>query len=125
LLVQDLVFCVTGPTPPEDWSKLSGKAVATLAKAGSPGEKPAVPTLDKPVHVEKVVPKEQAVMHLAYPTVPVSHPDQIALAILDEALSDLGSRLFVRIREELGLAYFVGTSQFLGLEAGPFFFYLC
>ena len=63
-------------------------------------------------------------MHLAFPTVPVSHPDQVALAILDEALSDLGSRLFIRIREELGLAYFVGTSQFLGLEAGHFFFYL-
>ena len=124
LLVQDLIFCVTGPTPPDDWSKLSSKAVATLAKAESPGEKPVVPTLDKPVHVEKVVPKEQAVMHLAYPTVPVSHPDQVSLAILDEALSDLGSRLFVRIREELGLAYFVGTSQFLGLEAGHFFFYL-
>ncbi|HEX4141822.1 MAG TPA: pitrilysin family protein [Candidatus Methylacidiphilales bacterium] len=124
LLVQDLVFSVTGPTPPEDWSKLSGKAVTTLAKAEAAGEKPALPKLDKPVRVEKVVPKEQAVMHLAYPTVPVSHPDQVALAILDEALSDLGSRLFIRIREELGLAYFVGTSQFLGLEAGHFFFYL-
>jgi zinc protease len=124
VLVQDLVFCVTGPTPPEDWSKIAGKAVATLAKGELPGEKPVVPTLDKPVRLEKVVQKEQAVIHLAYPTVPVSHPDQISLAILDEALSDLGSRLFVRIREELGLAYFVGTSQFLGLEAGHFFFYL-
>ena len=125
LLVQDLVFSVTGPTPPDDWSKLSGKAIATLAKSDfTSGEKPAVPVLGKPVRVEKVVPKEQAVMHLAYPTAPVSHPDQIALAILDEALSDLGSRLFIRIREELGLAYFVGTSQFLGLEAGHFFFYL-
>jgi zinc protease len=54
----------------------------------------------------------------------VVHPDQVALSILDEALSDLGSRLFIRIREELGLAYFIGTSQFLGLEAGHFFFYL-
>jgi zinc protease len=124
LLVQDLVLSVTGPTPPEDWSTISGKAVATLAKGEAAGEKPALPKLDKPVHVEKVVPKEQAVLHLAFPTAPVSHPDQISLAILDEALSDLGSRLFVRIREELGLAYFVGTSQFLGLEAGHFFFYL-
>ena len=30
----------------------------------------------------------------------------------------------MRIREELGLAYFVGTSQFLGTAAGYFFFYL-
>ena len=125
LLTQDLIFSVTGPTAPDDWSKLAGKALSTLAKSEAiPGEKPALPKLDKPMRLEKVVPKEQAVMHLAYPTVPVSHPDQVSLAILDEALSDLGSRLFVRIREELGLAYFVGTSQFLGLEAGHFFFYL-
>jgi zinc protease len=125
MLVQDLVFCVTGPTPPEDWSALSGKAIATLAKAeAASAEKRTLPMLGNPVRVEKVVPKEQAVMHLAYPTVPVAHPDQVPLAILDEALSDLGSRLFIRIREELGLAYFVGTSQFLGLEAGHFFFYL-
>jgi zinc protease len=70
------------------------------------------------------MPKEQAVIHVAYPTVPVDHPDQVPLSILDEALSDLGSRLFIRIREELGLAYFVGTSQFLGLAAGHFFFYV-
>ncbi len=83
-----------------------------------------MPALTQALRVEKTVPKEQAVLHLAYPTVPVAHPDQVALALLDEALSDLGSRLFIRIREELGLAYFVGTSQFLGLEAGHFFFYL-
>ena len=33
VLVQDLVLSVTGPTPPEDWSKLCGKAVATLHRA--------------------------------------------------------------------------------------------
>ena len=32
--------------------------------------------------------------------------------------------LFGRIREELGLAYRVGASQFLGYDTGLFFFYL-
>jgi zinc protease len=125
LLNQELVFTVTGPTPPEEWHDLAAKAIASLTpRDANPRSKIAVPILSKIVRVEKIVPKEQAVMHLAFPTVPVSHPDQVALAILDEALSDLGSRLFIRIREELGLAYFVGTSQFLGIEAGHFFFYL-
>jgi zinc protease len=125
LLRQDLVFNVTGPTTPDLWSKISGAAISTLSKPDTkPEEKLTLPTLDKPVRVEKSVQKEQAVLHLAYPTVPVSHADQVPLALLDEALSDLGSRLFIRIREELGLAYFVGTSQFLGLQAGYFFFYL-
>jgi zinc protease len=125
LLTQDLVVAITGPTPPEDWQELANKALSSLAQRDSnPGESKIISALTAPVRAEKIVPKEQAVIHLAYPTVPVSHPDQIALSILDEALSDLGSRLFIRIREELGLAYFVGTSQFLGLEAGHFFFYL-
>ena len=125
LLTQELIFSVTGPTPPAEWSELTGKAIASLAaREAQPRGKIATPVLGEIIRCEKIVPKEQAVMHLAYPTVPVTHPDQIALSILDEALSDLGSRLFIRIREELGLAYFVGTSQFLGLEAGHFFFYL-
>ena len=125
LLTQDLIFGVTGPTPPEEWRDLAEQAISSLAQRDpNPPDSILIPPLTEIIRVEKIVPKEQAVLHLAFPTVPVSHPDQIALSILDEALSDLGSRLFIRIREELGLAYFVGTSQFLGLEAGHFFFYL-
>ena len=49
--------------------------------------------------------------------------DRIALDLIDEACSDLASRLFLRIREELGLAYYVGSSQMLGLVPGSFVFY--
>ncbi|MEI7958389.1 MAG: insulinase family protein, partial [Verrucomicrobiota bacterium] len=51
-------------------------------------------------------------------------PDRYALELIEEACSDLGSRFFVRIREKLGLAYFVGASQVAGLVPGPFIFYL-
>ncbi len=125
LLTQEMVFTVTGPVAPDEWRNLAAQGVASLAARESQARsKSTVPTLTEIVRCEQIVPKEQAVLHLAYPTVPVTHPDQVALSILDEALSDLGSRLFIRIREELGLAYFVGTSQFLGLDAGHFFFYL-
>src|SRR5262249_52372661 len=52
------------------------------------------------------------------------NPDRIILELIDEASSDLGSRFFVRIREEMGLAYFVGSSNMNGLIRGPFVFYL-
>ena len=51
-------------------------------------------------------------------------PDRYPLELIQEACSDLGSRLFLRIREELGLAYFVGAQNFVGLAPGYFAFYV-
>ena len=49
--------------------------------------------------------------------------DRYALELSQEACSDLGSRLFLRIREQLGLAYYVGAQNFAGLVPGYFAFY--
>ena len=46
------------------------------------------------------------------------------LELIDEASSDLGSRFFIRIREQMGLAYFVGAAQMEALVPGLFAFYL-
>lgn len=80
--------------------------------------------LQQSFRVERTTPKQQAVLHFAFPTIGVTDPDQLGLEVLNEALSDLGSRLFIRIREKLGLAYFVGTSQFQAEKAGYFVFYV-
>jgi zinc protease len=71
-----------------------------------------------------VHPKRQAVLAVGYPTVDLFHPDRAALDLLDESCSDMGSRLFLRIREELGLAYYTGAFQILGMAPGAFAFYL-
>jgi len=44
--------------------------------------------------------------------------------LIQEACSDLGSRLFLRIREKLGLAYYVGAQNVAGLAPGYFSFYV-
>jgi zinc protease len=46
------------------------------------------------------------------------------LELIDEASSDLGSRFFIRIREQMGLAYYVGASQVQGLVPGLFAFFV-
>ncbi len=68
--------------------------------------------------------KQQAVVMFGFPAVDVLSPDRPALELLDEASNDLGSRFFNRIREQLGLAYFVGAGSFAGLAPGSFVFYL-
>jgi len=68
--------------------------------------------------------KAQAILMVAYRGSDMFSADRPALELIDEACSDLGSRFFIRIREKMGLAYFVGSSQLLGLVPGPFAFYL-
>jgi len=67
--------------------------------------------------------KEQAILMAGFRSCELAHEDRDALDLLHEACSDMSSRLFVKIREELGLAYSVGASQLLGLEPGCFLFY--
>jgi zinc protease len=67
--------------------------------------------------------KKQAVVVIGFPGLTFKDTRRYALELLQEACSDLGSRLFLRIREELGLAYYVGAQNFLGLEPGYFAFY--
>ncbi|MEQ1858986.1 MAG: pitrilysin family protein [Chthoniobacteraceae bacterium] len=72
----------------------------------------------------EIMPKQQAVLMTGFLSVDLTSPDRAPLELIDEACSDLGSRLFLRIREQMGLAYFVGTGQLMGLSRGGFTFYL-
>ena len=69
-------------------------------------------------------PKQQAVIMKGFLGTSLADEDRPVLELIEEASSDLGSRFFVRIREKLGLAYFVGASNSTGLAPGAFIFYL-
>ena len=73
---------------------------------------------------EEAKPKEQAVLLIGYSGGDMFNPDRFALELLDEAYSGMGSRLFLRIRDELGLCYYVGAYELLGLDPGYFAFYV-
>lgn len=68
--------------------------------------------------------KEQAVLAIGYPGLAQNDPRRFALELIDAYCSDMAGPLFTRIREELGLAYYVSASQFLGINTGLFAFYL-
>jgi zinc protease len=84
---------------------------------------PAAP-LGKTEIVESRKEKAQGVIMVGYRGADLFSPDRYALELIDEASSDLGSRFFIRIREQMGLAYYVGASQMQGLVPGLFAFYL-
>jgi len=74
----------------------------------------------KVVHLDR----QQAVVFQAFPSVGVRREKlMIVASVLDELLSGMSSHLFERVRDEMGLAYFVGSSRVIGLDAGMIFLY--
>jgi zinc protease len=81
---------------------------------------PAIATLQR---VTETRDKKQAVLVVGFRGAALQEPDRYPLELIQEACSDLGSRLFLRVREKLGLAYYVGAQNFVGLVPGYFAFY--
>ncbi len=83
-----------------------------------------LPPLDSIKRVNETRDKKQAVLLVGFQGATLHDADRYPLELLQEACSDLGSRLFLRIREKLGLAYYVGAQNFVGLAPGYFVFYV-
>ena len=79
--------------------------------------------LGAPKRVTEFRDKKQAVLVIGFTGTTMDSEDRYALDMLQECCSDLGSRLFLRIREQLGLAYYVGAQNLAGLVPGYFAFY--
>lgn len=67
--------------------------------------------------------REQAVIFKAYPDVGIKDKDFIIGEMLNELFSGISSHLYRRVREDRGMAYYVGSSRTLGLDTGMFVFY--
>lgn len=126
---QDAVVAVFGDFRVAEVQRLIEK---TLSRWKAPAHAIAPPAPDQPppaaaAGLQRVVEvrdkKKQAVLVLGFPGTTLADPDRFPLEILQEACSDLGSRLFLRVREKLGLAYYVGAQNFVGLAPGYFGFY--
>ena len=122
---ENCVLAVFGAVSAQEVLALVTRTLGTLpsgvlALAAIPQPEP----LGGDIEATEFKPKTQAVLMLGYPGIDLFSPDREALELMDEACSDLGSRLFNRIREEMGLAYFVGSSNLIGLARGCFTFYV-
>jgi zinc protease len=119
------VISVFGNVKAEEVKQLFEQMLATM-KPGALAHANAKPSkpIPKTIEVESVKDKAQGVLMVGYRGADMFSKDRYALELIDEASSDLGSRFFVRIREQMGLAYYVGSSQMQGLVPGMFAFYL-
>ncbi len=122
---ENLVFSVAGSFDPAEATRLLERAFPSRAiPRGTPAYSEQTPDF-RGTGQTVLVPttKQQAIVQIGYPGLSLRSPDRAALELIDEALSDLASRLFIRIRERQSLAYFVGTGQMVGYDPGVFIFY--
>lgn len=92
---------------------------------GKPLAAPANPDFPKGATEKKVaMDKNQSVLMFAFPGPKLLSEDYPAMELINSASNDLGSRFFNRIREDLGLAYFVGAGNLTGPVPGSQIFYL-
>jgi len=98
----------------------SWKANPQIPSPPPPAPRPA----GAPSRATETRDKKQAVIVTGYPGTTLDDPERYPLELIQEVCSDLGSRLFLRVREKLGLAYYVGAQNFTGLVPGYFAFYV-
>ncbi len=96
------------------WSHVQNKKIGSFKQVL---EKQSVPRLS----VENKI-TEQAHMIVGFSAYPYRHKNNYALRILSTVLGGgMSSRMFLRIRERMGLAYYVSTSFNNYLDTGDFF----
>ncbi len=83
----------------------------------------AEPVQQKQRKEEKKKQGEQALIMIGFPTISTNDPHRYTFDVLTAILSDLGSRLFMNIREKRGLAYYVGSFSRDGFDPGMYVFY--
>jgi zinc protease len=125
LVAKNGVISVFGNVKATEVKQLLEKALSSM-KPGAlalTDARPSAP-IAKTESVEGNRDKAQGVIMVGYRGVDIFSKDRHALELIDEASSDLGSRFFIRIRDKMGLAYYVGAMQMQGLVPGLFAFYL-
>lgn len=116
------VLVVTGDFAPRALLPRLKTLLARLPRGGF-----AVPVLAhvgaaEPGDFVETQPRQQAVVYQAFPGPGVLDPEFDTAEVADELFSGMSSRLFERVREDKGLAYFVRSGRVVGLHAGMFYF---
>jgi zinc protease len=110
-----------------DFDTAAAKSLLTEKFANLPSGSPWTPPVSHLATGSETtshLPKKQAVLTIGFPGASVTSNDRHALSMIQEYATDMAGPLFTRIREELGLAYRVGATQFLGFDTGLFTFYV-
>ena len=122
----DMVLSIVGDV---DAKEVISKTKGLLSgiKKGAPLK---ISLLPKPkghkgiVKAEKTLKKEQTHIAMGFLGPSLNNPDKYPMSILSQALSGMGGRLFVELRDKKGLAYVVTSFPRTGINTGSFIVYM-
>ncbi len=116
------VLCIAGDVKMADVLPLLEKHLGGMRRGSAP-DLTVTPNIQGG-RTETLMDKQQAVMVMSVPG-PNITDDEVPLGIFFNSwCSDMAGPLFTAIREEAGLAYYVSSNMFNGLDTGLFSFYL-
>ena len=121
---QNAVLSLVGDFDPDQMDALVDKHFAAMP-AGAPLHfSPTPPQQAADESIKGPRGKEQAVLLVALPGLPLDHADKYKLLLLSEWCQDMAGPIFSEIRERRGLAYNATSALLLGVDAGCIFFEL-
>ena len=119
---ENSVLAVFGDIDPDSCADLAESLFSAMPKGQR--SKTSAQTHPQPHDQHLQLDKQQAVLTVGFPGASASDEDNYALELIHDYCSDMAGPLFTKIREDLGLAYYVHATQFHGVNTGMFAFYL-
>jgi zinc protease len=116
------VLSVAGDFDPDRLIPRLEAFLLRIARGKPIGPGPAFEGPAEPGDFVEKQPREQAVVLQAFPGPVIKAEDFHAAEVADELFSGMASRLFERVREQKGLAYFVRSGRVSGKSAAMFYF---
>lgn len=120
---ENVVLVATGDFEPKKLEAVCRQLLGKLPQGRAVRSETVFAGPANPGEVIEQQPRQQAVVFEAYPAPAVCDEVFHVGEVMDELFSGMSSRLFERVRDELGLAYYVRSSRVIGLDAGMFYFY--
>lgn len=120
----NMTLAVFGDLLPEQARAQVETHLSSLPKGDLADLKTPPPNFGKADRVIDEQDKEQGVIVIGFPGVALKDPDYPKIELMNAALSGMGSRLFLRLRDELALCYYVGANELAGIDPGFIYFYI-
>jgi zinc protease len=122
-VAENVVISVFGDTSLEDALQLAEAALRNMpaGKHDVTDRESVQPSL--PARSKRREPRQQTILLAGFRSVDIKDPACDALTVLQSVLSGLSSDLAVSVREDRGLAYYVGALQQVGIDPGIFVIY--